>query len=128
MANPLTGDYEAVVQIAIRQINGLLGTMHQNAATPDAALKLLHSTTLRIGDHPRRPPDVDAFGNWLIQYQKAAPGRGLRDVRVRLTAVAPPGAARMLSDALAGFIGTGSSSIPGMWRAAGSSSRCRPSQ
>ena len=32
MANPLTGDYEAVVQIAIRQINGLLGTMHQNAA------------------------------------------------------------------------------------------------
>ncbi len=103
MANPLTGDYEAVVQIAIRQINGLLGTMHQNAATPDAALKLLHSTTLRIGDRPRRPPDVDAFGNWLIQYQKAAPGRGLRDVRARLTAVAPPGAARMLSDALAGF-------------------------
>ena len=30
MANPLTGDYEAVVQIAIRQINGLLGTLHQN--------------------------------------------------------------------------------------------------
>ena len=26
MANPLTGDYEAVVQIAIRQIDGLLGT------------------------------------------------------------------------------------------------------
>ena len=103
MANPLTGDYEAVVQIATRWINGLLGTMHQNAATPDAVLKLLHSTTLRIGDRPRRPPDVGAFGDWLIQHQKAAPGWGLHDVRARLTAVAPPGVARMLSDALAGF-------------------------
>jgi hypothetical protein len=45
MANVLTGDYEAVLQIAIRQINGLLGTLHQNGATQDAALKLLHSTT-----------------------------------------------------------------------------------
>ena len=34
MANPLTGDYEAVVQIAIRQINGLLGTLHQNGVDP----------------------------------------------------------------------------------------------
>ena len=45
MANALTGDYEAVLQIAIRQINGLLGTLHQNGATEDAALRLPHSTT-----------------------------------------------------------------------------------
>ena len=48
MANSLTGDYEAVVQIAIRQINGLLATLHQNA-NDDAPLKLLHSTSVRIG-------------------------------------------------------------------------------
>ena len=28
MANVLTGDYEPVLQIAIRQVNGLLGTLH----------------------------------------------------------------------------------------------------
>jgi hypothetical protein len=47
MANVLTGDYEAVLQIAIRQINGVLGTLHQNRAMQNAALELLHSTTER---------------------------------------------------------------------------------
>jgi peroxiredoxin len=103
MANVLTGDYEAVLQMAIRQINGLLGTLHQNGATQDAALKLLHSTTGRIGDPGRRPPDVSAFGDWLIEFQRAGPGRGLRDTRAQLTSTAPPGAAQMLSDAFARF-------------------------
>src|SRR5215467_7268533 len=60
MANPLTGDFEAALQIAIRQINGILGTLHQNGATQDAALQTPHSTTGRIGDfrngHPPPPP------------------------------------------------------------------------
>jgi peroxiredoxin len=103
MANALTGDYEAVLQIAIRQINGVLGTLHQNGATQDAALQTPHSTTGRIGDPGRRPPDVSAFGDWLIEFQQAGPGRGLRDIRTQLTATAPPGAAQMLSDAFAKF-------------------------
>lgn len=103
MSNPLTGDYEGVVQIAIRQINGLLGTIHQNAATEDAALKLLHSTTLRIGDPRRRRPEVAGFGDWLLEYQKASPGRRLHDVRAELVSAAVPGARRMLSEALATF-------------------------
>jgi len=103
MSNPLTGDYEGVVQIAIRQINGLLSTIHQNAATPDVPLKLLHSAILRIGEPPGRPPDVERFGDWLIQYRKTDPGRGLSDFRAQLTARAPPGAARMLSDAFVGY-------------------------
>jgi hypothetical protein len=103
MTNSLTGDYEAVVQVAIRQINGLLGTLHQNAATEGAALRLLHSTTLRLGDPPRRRPDVEIFGDWLLEYQKAGPGHGLDDIRAQLTSKAPPGAARMLSDAFEGF-------------------------
>jgi hypothetical protein len=56
MANVLTGDYEPVLQIAIRQINGLLGTLHQNGAMQNAALQLLHSTTGRIGDRRLDPP------------------------------------------------------------------------
>lgn len=103
MANPLTGDYDAVVQIAIRQLNGLLGTLHQNGINPDAKLKLLHSATTRIGDPPRRPPDLEVFGDWLFEYHRARPGRGLRDVRAQIAATAPPGAAKMLTDAFAGF-------------------------
>src|SRR5215831_10525207 len=101
MANALTGDYEAVLQIAIRQINGVLGTLHQNGATQDAALQTPHSTTGRIGDFRRGPPDggVNAFEDWVIQFQRAGPGRGLRDIQTQLIATAPPGAARMLADA-----------------------------
>src|SRR3954471_14170797 len=104
MANPLTGEYEAVIQIAIRQINGLLGTLHQNT-TEDSALKLLHSTTLHIGYPRRRPPRhvTGAFAEWLFAQQKANPGRGLQDIRAELTARAPPGAVAKLSDALAEF-------------------------
>ena len=57
MANSLTGDYEAVLEIAIRQINGVLGTLHQNGATQDAALQTPHSITARILD--QRPPPAD---------------------------------------------------------------------
>jgi peroxiredoxin len=98
MANPLTGGYEAVVQIAIRQINGLLGTLHQNA-DQDAPLKLLHSTIARVGDPPRRRPGVGAFGDWVIAYQKTGPCKGLNDVRAELTTTAPPGVARTFSEA-----------------------------
>ena len=43
------------------------------------------------------------FGDWLIEQQRRLARRGLKDVRAKLTATAPPGAARMLSDAFAGF-------------------------
>ena len=103
MANSLTGGYEAVVQIAVRQIDALLGTIHQNAATPDPVLKLLHSAAMRIGDPRRKFPDVGVFGDWLTEYQRAGPGRGLGAIRTQLIATTPPGAAKMLTDAFAKF-------------------------
>ena len=48
MANNLTGDFEAVVQVSVRQINGMLATLHQNGASNDAPLKLLHSVAARL--------------------------------------------------------------------------------
>jgi peroxiredoxin len=101
MANPLTGDYEAVVEIAVRQINGLLATLHQNGAADDAPLKLLHSAIMRVGDpHPTRP-SVGDFGDWVFEFQRAR-AQGQRDVvRGDLVATAPPGAARLLSEAFA---------------------------
>jgi peroxiredoxin len=99
MSNPLTGDYEAALQIAIRQVNGLLGTLHQNGATPNAALQLLHSTTLRIADQLPPPGTTGVFADWVTKYQRATPGHGLRDIQAELTTAAPPGAARMLTEA-----------------------------
>jgi peroxiredoxin len=104
MANNLTGAYEAVVQLAVRQINGLLATLHQRGATEDAPLKLLHSVTAAVGHRPRRPPGVEGFGDWVLEYQRVNPeSRGLPDVRTQLTDTAPPGAARRFADAFAGF-------------------------
>lgn len=102
MANPLTGDCEAVVQIATRQLNGLLGGLHQNA-DQDAALKLLHSTSARIGDPPRQGQDIGPFGEWVLAQQRASAGRGLDDIRTQLTSVAPPGTAKLLADAFTEF-------------------------
>jgi peroxiredoxin len=107
MTNPLTGDYEAVLQVAIRQISGLLGTLHQNGANENAPLSLPHSETGRVGDPRRRPPDggvvVDGgvFAEWLQAYQRSSPGRGLNDIQTALITAAPPGAATMLTDAFA---------------------------
>lgn len=98
MANNLTGDYEAVVEVSVRQINGLLATLHQKGANEDAPLKLLHSAIVRVGDPPRRPTD-DLFGDfddWVRNYQKARGPVGLGALRTHLTGMAPPGAAKML--------------------------------
>jgi hypothetical protein len=102
MSNPLTGDWEAVVQIATRQLNGLLGALHQNA-DQDAALKLLHSTSARIGDPPSQDPEVGPFGEWVLAQQRAASGLGLDDLRDHLTATALPGAAKLLTAAFDEF-------------------------
>ena len=103
MANQLTGAYDAAVHIAVRQISGVLGTLHQNGANEDAPLQLLHSAITRVGD-PRRPlPDVGGFGDWVVEYQTAH-SRGVRNaVRAELIEMAPPGAAKALTDAFAGL-------------------------
>src|SRR5215831_5976069 len=107
MTNPLTGDYEAVLQVAIRQITGLLATLHQNGVQRDNPMTLPHSETTRIGDPPRKfPPDGGVltdgvFAKWVSDYQRGGPPRGLRDMQSDLIASAPPGAARLLTDAFA---------------------------
>jgi peroxiredoxin len=106
MSNLLTGDYEAVLQVAIRQITGLLGTLHQNGAQQDNPMTMPHSETGRIGDPRRRPPDGGVltggvFADWVNTYQRGGPGRGLREVQTQLIATAPPGAAQMLANAFA---------------------------
>jgi peroxiredoxin len=107
MANALTGDYEAVLQVAIRQITGLLGTLHQNGAQQNNPMTMPHSEVGRIGDPHRGPPNGGVqtnggvFADWVTAYQRGGPGRGLQTIQTQLIEAAPPGAARMLNDAFA---------------------------
>jgi hypothetical protein len=106
MANALTGDYEATLQVAIRQITGLLGTLHQNGAQQNNPMTMPHSEVGRIGDPRRGPPDggvltTGEFADWVSTYQRGGPGLGMQTIQAQLIEAAPPGAARMLTDAFA---------------------------
>src|SRR5947209_7321741 len=105
MANNLTGDYDAVLQISIRQINSLLATLHQNGASDDPPLKLAHSAILRVGD-PHEDPDIERlhdFRDWVRNFQIAGASGGLGKLRKRLSAGAPPGAAKLIEGAFSTF-------------------------
>jgi|GEM_PF-1977187 len=103
MANPLTGDFDAVVQVAVRQLNGLLATLHQNGAASDTTLKLLHSVSLRIGDPPPTRPDLTAFADWVLEVQGAGPAKAPARLRAELVSGAPPGVAGRVLESLAVF-------------------------
>ena len=55
MANELTGDYEAAVEISVEALNRILATLHQAGVSEEASPKLLHEITARVGDSPERP-------------------------------------------------------------------------
>lgn len=52
MANALTGDHDAVLQVSGSTLNRLLATMHQNEGTGTTLPTLPHSAYIRIGDDP----------------------------------------------------------------------------
>ncbi|HEX6575869.1 MAG TPA: hypothetical protein VF042_12945 [Gemmatimonadaceae bacterium] len=61
MANPLTGDFEAVLQVSGATVNRLLASMHQNAgANPDTPT-FPHSMQMRVGD----PDPIDGMRGWV---------------------------------------------------------------
>jgi peroxiredoxin len=102
MANPLTGDFDAVVQISVRQINGLLATLHQNGANSNTILKLLHGARARIGVKVK-PPDLTAFGDWIRHYQEARRSGPRQPIHDLLVGSAPPGAAKRIAAAFKDF-------------------------
>ena len=104
MPNRLTGDYEAVMQVAVRQINGLLATLHQNGrAGSGLSPNFPHSVrNLRVGDRPRYlEVEVSQFAHWLGgTVQSFNSGGGPAISGIEIAAKAPPGAARRLHTAL----------------------------
>ncbi len=129
MSNNLTGDYEAVVQVGARQINGLLAVLHQNGArrkgsiggggagllgaldqdTPDqegARLALLHTASLRVGDPPPGSfleIDTIELADWVAAYHRTHEAVPARDLSRHLTSTAPRGAARRMKEVFSRF-------------------------
>lgn len=105
MANNLTGDYEAVVQVSVRQINGLLATLHQNGAKGSGlSPSFPHSVAnLRVGGLSKALEfESVQFAKWLsstVQSFQASGGPSISGIE--LAAKAPPGAAARFRTALA---------------------------
>lgn len=55
MANGLTGNYDAVVEVMTGTINRLLASIHQKGSGSNVSPKFPHSLTARIGDPPKSP-------------------------------------------------------------------------
>ena len=104
MANNLTGDYEAVFQVSVRQINGLLATLHQNGATGSSVFpNFLHSEgNLRVGDVPKYLTyELTQFSDWVSNaVQSFYVAGGAPVTGADLVATAPPGLAPHFDAAL----------------------------
>ena len=82
MANNLTGYYDAVLEVSVRQINGLLATLHQNGGDKDKSPHFPHSVkNIRLGTSPKiLDPHLIQFSQWLgsaVQSLRAAGGPGI---------------------------------------------------
>src|SRR4051812_43810583 len=51
MPNPLTGDFDAVLQVSGGTVNRLVASMHQNAFADASKPSLPHVSWFRIGNH-----------------------------------------------------------------------------
>ena len=101
MSNNLTGDYDAVLLVSVTKINGILATLHQNGADPDASPVFPHSEKTRLGDPPKllHPPLSD-YAGWFNELLPAIDGGGDPGTQgQKLSDKAPPGAARILLQA-----------------------------
>src|SRR3954452_14851123 len=102
MANNQTGDYEAVVQVSVRKINGILSMMHRNkvnAQASDAPPTFEHSTShVRIEDLKIPKHDTTHFAKWYagVVQELRETGVSPSDARSVLSEKAPPGVSSVL--------------------------------
>jgi peroxiredoxin len=102
MANNLTGDYEAVLEVSVRQINGILATFHQNGGEKDKSPHFPHSiANYAVGAPPKiLDPGIVRFSQWLsdvVKSVRASGGPGVSylsplEIGAHLAEKAPPGA------------------------------------
>ena len=63
MSNPLTGDFDAAVEVRVETLNRILATLHQKKAFEGASPSLLHSVAARVGEVAGIGRDFEAAGD-----------------------------------------------------------------
>lgn len=103
MANNLTGDYQAVLQLSVRQLDGILATMHQRRIDPKASPTFPHAQSFHIGDQPAAIAiEAPRYRNWVVDRLQALPleaGAPIAARRRLVSGAAPPGLAVMFDQA-----------------------------
>jgi peroxiredoxin len=122
MANNLTGDYEAVLEVSVRQINGLLATLHQNGGEKDKSPHFPHSVkNIRLGTPPKiLDPHLVQFSQWLgsaVQSLRAAGGPGISsasplEIGAHYAEKAPPGAVARFNKDLRDLVAARDEAVP----------------
>jgi peroxiredoxin len=99
----LTGDYQAVLHLSVRQLNGILATLHQRRVDPAASPTFPHAVRVRIGNPPRT---FDAgslrYRSWTMEAAKAlnpAAGAPIAQTRQLVSGSMPPGVSAMFANA-----------------------------
>jgi peroxiredoxin len=102
VANNMTGDYEAVLQVSVRQINGLLATLHQNGGQQGKSPSFPHRCVrMAVGGLPKiLDPHITQFSKWLgsaVQSVRASGGSEMSsasplEIGAHYADKAPPGA------------------------------------
>ena len=88
MANSLTGDFDAVVQVRIAIVNGLLATLHRNGGSEAKTPSLLHSFALPIGGGLEVPAEARQIVAWAQSHRFAT---SMTRTRAEALQVSPPG-------------------------------------
>jgi len=65
MANNLTGDFDAIFQVSVKQINGILATMHQSRIDPSASPTFPHSIIIPVGELPEI---LQPWNKYFVQW------------------------------------------------------------
>lgn len=72
MPNPLTGDFDAVVQVSDATVDRLLASMHQNDGNDAGLPTLPHRMVARIGDQPQQTGTSSEFPTRTINIRGTA--------------------------------------------------------
>ncbi len=92
MANNLTGDFEAVLQVSVRQVNGLLSTLHQNGISTDHSPSFPHSVIMRVGAQSKIvAKNISQYSQFLGGVQMVHGTSGAAATSDYVLASAPPG-------------------------------------
>ena len=76
MANNLTGEFDAVVQVSVKTVNSILAHLHRKGGSKDASPSFPHSFAVRVSDTPNIWAIFSEAAKWFKFLNVPAGGSG----------------------------------------------------